>query len=51
MEICKILQKHNQFIDTKMFNVKCMDCNFLMKGQNDVIEHSKKTGHINFSQV
>ena len=51
MEICKILQKHNQFIDTKMFNVKCMDCNFLMKGENDVIEHSKKTGHINFSQV
>ena len=51
MEICKLLQKHSEFIDTKMFNVKCMDCNFLMKGENDAIEHSKKTGHINFSQV
>jgi len=51
MEICKILQKHNKYLDVKSFNIKCMDCNFLMKGQDDVVEHSKKTGHVNFSQV
>ena len=51
MEICKELKKHQKYLDIQMFSVKCMQCNFLMKGQNDVIEHTKKTGHINFSQI
>ena len=51
MEICKELQKHQKYLDIQMFSVKCMQCNFLMKGQNDVIEHTKKTGHTNFSQI
>ena len=51
MEICKELKKHQKYLDIQIFSVKCMQCNFLMKGQNDVIEHTKKTGHINFSQI
>lgn len=51
MEICKELKKHQKYLDIQMFSVKCMQCNFLMKGQNDVIEHTKKTGHTNFSQI
>ena len=51
MEICKELKKHQKYLDIQMFSVKYMQCNFLMKGQNDVIEHTKKTGHTNFSQI
>ena len=51
MEICKELKKHQKYLDIQIFSVKCMQCNFLMKGQNDVIEHTKKTGHTNFSQI
>ena len=51
MEICQELKKHQKYLDIQIFSVKCMQCNFLMKGQNDVIEHTKKTGHTNFSQI
>ena len=51
MEICKEVKKHQKYLDIQIFSVKCMQCNFLMKGQNDVIEHTKKTGHTNFSQI
>ena len=51
MEICKELQKHQKYVDTQMFSLKCMQCGFMMKGQDEVIEHTKKTGHINFNQI
>lgn len=51
LSICKELQKHQKYVDTKMFSLKCMQCNFLMKGQDEVIEHTKKTGHVNFNQI
>ena len=51
MDICKELQKHQKFVDTQTFSLKCMQCNFMMKGQDEVIEHTKKTGHINFNQI
>lgn len=51
MQIATELKRHRQYVDTQNFSVKCMECNFLMKGQEDVVEHSKKTGHTNFSQV
>lgn len=51
LEVARELKKHQQYIDTQNFSIRCMQCNFLMKGQNDAMEHSKKTGHINFTQV
>ena len=51
MNICLELQKHQRYIDASMFSVECMQCGYLMDGQKDVIEHSKKTGHINFKQI
>ena len=51
MEVCKELKKHQKYVDTQMFSLKCMQCGFLMKGQDEVIEHTKKTGQINFNQI
>ena len=51
MDICMQLQNREIYVDTKNFSLKCMQCGFLMKGQNGAVEHSKKTGHINFSEI
>lgn len=51
LEIAKILNTHQKFVDVESFSVKCLQCNCLMKGQDDVIEHTKKTGHMNFCQI
>ena len=51
MDICLKLQKSETFVDTKNFNIKCMQCGELMIGQSDVFEHSKKTGHINYNEI
>lgn len=51
LEIAAELKRHKQYVDTQNYSIKCMECNFLMKGNDDVIEHSKKTGHTNFNQI
>ena len=51
LEIAVELKRHKQYVDTQNYSIKCMECNFLMKGNDDVIEHSKKTGHTNFNQI
>ena len=51
MDICMELQKRDNYVDTKNFSLKCMQCGFLIKGQSEAIEHSKKTGHFNFSEI
>ena len=51
MDICMQLQEQEKYVDTAAFSLKCMQCGLLLKGQNEVIEHTKKTGHINFSEI
>ena len=51
MDICMQLQNREIYVDIKNFSLKCMQCGFLMKGQNEAVDHSKKTGHINFSEI
>ena len=51
MKICKELKEKEKFVDKSNFKIKCMQCGFLMKGQEEIIEHTKKTGHINFNQI
>ena len=51
MDICLELQKHEKYVDSTLFSIECMQCGLLMNGQKDVVEHSSKTGHINFKQV
>ena len=51
LDVCKELKKHQKYVDTQTFSLKCMQCGFLMKGQDEVIEHTKKTGHVNFNQI
>ena len=51
MDICMQLQSQENYVDTANFSLKCMECGFLLKGQNEVIEHTKKTGHINYSEI
>ena len=51
MDICMQLQSQENYVDTANFSLKCMECGFLLKGQNEVIEHTKKTGHINYGET
>ena len=51
MDICLELQKHEKYVDSTLFSIECIQCGLLMNGQKDVVEHSSKTGHINFKQV
>jgi ubiquitin thioesterase OTU1 len=51
MDICLDLQKHALYVDPTLFSIECMQCGLFMHGQNDVVEHTKKTGHINFKEV
>ena len=51
MDICMQLQSQENYVDTANFSLKCMECGFLLKGQNEVIEHTKKTGHINYGEI
>ena len=51
MDICLELQQHEKYVDSTLFSIECMQCGLLMNGQNDVVKHSSKTGHINFKQV
>ena len=51
MDICMQLQSQENYVDTTNFSLKCMECGFLLKGQNEVIEHTKKTGHINYGEI
>ena len=51
LNLCMELKNRDKYVDTKLFSLKCMQCGFLMNGQNEVIEHTKKTGHINFQQI
>ena len=51
LNICIELQKHEHFFDSTLYSIECMQCGALMNGQNDVVEHTKKTGHRNFKQV
>jgi ubiquitin thioesterase OTU1 len=47
----KELKAKNKFVDTKTFKIKCNVCYTLLKGDKDVVEHSKSTGHTNFVQL
>ena len=51
MDICLELQKHQKYIDSTLFSIECLQCGLFIKGQNEVLEHSKKTGHINFKEI
>ena len=51
MDICIELQKQRRYFDSLMFSTECMQCGFLMNDQKEIIEHTKKTGHINFKQI
>ncbi len=51
MDICMQLQSQENYVDTANFSLKCMECGFLLKGQNEVIEHTKKTKHINYGEI
>ena len=51
MDICLELQKHQKYADSTLYSIECTECGLLINGQNQVIEHTKKTGHIHFKQV
>ena len=51
MSVCKELKEKDKYVDKSNFKIICMQCNILMKGQNEIIEHTKKTGHINFNEI
>ena len=51
IDIIKALKKMNKFTDTSIFKIKCNVCYQSFKGQDDAVEHSKKTKHINFIQI
>ena len=51
MDICLELQNQQNYVDSTLFSLECIQCGSLMNGQNEVMEHTKKTGHVNFKQV
>jgi len=45
------LNKKKQFTDTKNFTVQCGICYEPLKGNEDIVVHSKRTGHSNYVQL
>lgn len=50
-EILRELKKMNKFVDTANYKIKCNVCYEMLKGNEEALGHSKKTGHINFVQL
>jgi len=50
MEMVKDLKTRNDFVDTIKYKLKCDICYKPLEGNNEAVEHSKATGHINFVQ-
>ena len=45
------LRKKRQFTDLTNFSIQCNVCYEGLKGQKEVVEHMKNTGHTNFKEV
>jgi len=47
------LKKQRQFVNltSQKFEMKCMICSMLLKGQKEAVEHATETGHQNFTQA
>ena len=47
------LKKQRQFVNltSQKFEMKCMICSMLLKGQKEAVEHATETGHQNFAQA
>ena len=50
LEMAKDLKTKNEFVDMKNYKLKCDVCYKPLEGNNEAVEHSKSTGHINFVQ-
>lgn len=45
------LRKIHQYTDVSNFDIQCLVCLKGLKGEKDVAEHSKETGHCNFKEI
>lgn len=45
------LRKLHQYTDVNNFDIQCLVCLKGLKGERDVAEHSKETGHCNFKEI
>jgi len=50
LAIAKELNSKKQFTNTNKFSIQCGICYEKFVGENEAIEHNKKTGHINFQE-
>jgi ubiquitin thioesterase OTU1 len=44
-------QQQRLFTDTSGFELRCLVCSTLLKGEAGAQEHAKTTGHTNFGEV
>jgi len=51
LAIAKELKSLNKCVDTKTYKIKCNVCYSYFKGNEEVVAHSKLTGHGNFMQL
>ena len=51
LALAKELKAKKQFTNTTQFTIQCGVCYEKFKGENEAVEHNKKTGHINFQEV
>jgi len=51
MEVAKKAFQNHQFTDQSKFFLKCMDCDVGLKGQDEAMEHMRRTNHQNFGQI
>lgn len=40
-----------QFTDVTKFTLRCLQCDVMLIGQNEALQHAKSTGHDNFGEV
>ncbi|XP_031617851.1 ubiquitin thioesterase OTU1 [Contarinia nasturtii] len=50
-QLAKEAQSSRQFTDVDKFDLKCIQCDMLLKGQVQAQQHAKTTGHTNFGEV
>jgi ubiquitin thioesterase OTU1 len=50
-EIAKQLQEDRKYTNLQGGFLICKDCNMIIKGQADAVEHARLTRHINFGEV
>ena len=51
LQVAKDLHNAEDFVDLSSFSLRCLECNKLLTGQRDAIQHAQQTKHNKFGEV